>query len=425
MNAKTFLIMLIWGGLNAFPSAAAETYFLSDIGKIDNTSAEVRMNNDGVILVHHPGERTLLFAAGQAYDLTALLGVEKQFEGFDLNDNGVVVGRLFSPGAQEWRAVALLKAKPSAPFGTNVIDLGLLSTNVTAQFAAISVNNNGLVTVCCRDDGARYMVPILGGPSRSLPSDFLPLKVGAGNNIVGTKSLPPPNENFFHAALNAEGAGVMDLGTVLGIGPQINSTAVNLEYVAGRLTVVGSSGTGSRYDHAFRWDADSGMEDLDVKPHPEWEGSTVVHSINRGGEMVGTIGDIFLHAAMFKDGNVIDLNFSATKGVLIRGDFGWTLQTATAIDNYGQVAGWGNVKNGTEVRAFVLTPVRPFIELLNNQVRISWFALLDGFVLESTGDPTNPNSWQPVPLAPVTDGRWKVVTLDASGRGLFFRLKGA
>ena len=76
-----------------------------------------------------------------------------------------------------------------------------------------------------------------------------------------------------------------------------------------------------------------------------------------------------------------------------------------------------------DVRAYLLTPVRVFIEKQADSVRISWVALLPGFILESSTNPSDPNSWGTVPDLPILDGPLKVVTLTASATAKYFRLR--
>ncbi len=55
------------------------------------------------------------------------------------------------------------------------------------------------------------------------------------------------------------------------------------------------------------------------------------------------------------DGVMEDLN------TLIPEGSGWTLENAQAINDYGQIAGWGIINRGGRIErhAYVLTPVEP------------------------------------------------------------------
>jgi probable HAF family extracellular repeat protein len=65
-------------------------------------------------------------------------------------------------------------------------------------------------------------------------------------------------------------------------------------------------------------------------------------AINSLGQAVGTNG----HAVLWQDGVMSDLN------TLIPPDTGWVLMSATAINDRGEIAGWGTYQGFT--RAFVL-----------------------------------------------------------------------
>lgn len=419
MNAKSWFAWALSLNLCSAAWAATETYLLTDLGQIDNTSARVRINNGGMVLVYQPIlAPTLIFDQGQVYNVTALLGVEKHFEGHDLNDEGIIVGRIFVEAVQEWHAVALLKSRPSDPFGTNIVDLGFLSKGITPQFAAISVNNDGMAVVCCEVDGTSFAIALATGTKRVLPIDFSPRKAGPGLSIAGRVNLPPENSGRFHAAWYVPP--VRDLGTVVGNDPLIGSIALDAKQGNDGFIVVGWSGTGGQNAHAFRSDGGN-MIDLDTKPHPEREGSTEARAVNSRGEIVGVVQPILPHAVLFKDGEVINLNFAGPKGILIRGAFGWTLQSADGINEYGEISGWGNTAVNM-VRAFVLSPVRPFIQTDNNEVKISWPSALTGFVLESS-EKIAGSPWQPVTPAAVLEGNRRVKRLPLSASSGFFRLR--
>lgn len=76
--------------------------------------------------------------------------------------------------------------------------------------------------------------------------------------------------------------------------------------------------------------------------------------INSSGKVVGCstlAGPPIKHAFVYSDGAMRDLN-----DLLVDSGAGWVLEVASAINNLGQITGWGSF-NG-EQRAFVLTPSR-------------------------------------------------------------------
>lgn len=80
--------------------------------------------------------------------------------------------------------------------------------------------------------------------------------------------------------------------------------------------------------------------------------TTVTLAFNSSGAAVGytTIDTALTHAVLIANGTTTDLNSQ------IRSDSGWTLMTATAINDFGQIAGTGLYQGRTQ--AFLLTPIR-------------------------------------------------------------------
>jgi probable HAF family extracellular repeat protein len=132
-----------------------------------------------------------------------------------------------------------------------------------------------------------------------------------------------------------------ELGT-LG-GAQSFATAIN-----DRGQIVGYSETPNAI-HAFLFH-DAVMTDLDTV------GTTysIANAINGGGQVVGIarFPGVGLHAALFRNGTMIDLN------PLLPAGSGWELTEARGINDSGQIVGYGTFA-GQYPRAFLLRPVPP------------------------------------------------------------------
>jgi probable HAF family extracellular repeat protein len=89
------------------------------------------------------------------------------------------------------------------------------------------------------------------------------------------------------------------------------------------------------------------MKDLGTLGGP----GSFANAINNSGEITGwsTSAGAAMHAFLYRRGTMIDLNDVTPKGL------GWTLEYGAAINDRGQIAGFGFV-NGLP-HAFLLTPI--------------------------------------------------------------------
>jgi probable HAF family extracellular repeat protein len=121
--------------------------------------------------------------------------------------------------------------------------------------------------------------------------------------------------------------------------------------------VVGDSRT-SNTTHAFIWDETSGIRDLGTLEYcPAETDQSTAYDINSLGQVVGRScarsveRPQGVNAVLWDENNcILDLN------TVIPADSGWILEEAFAINDSGQIVGYGTF-NGEEQRAFLLTPV--------------------------------------------------------------------
>jgi probable HAF family extracellular repeat protein len=171
----------------------------------------------------------------------------------------------------------------------------------------------------------------LGGPYVSSSASG----INASGQVVGTAYTNDYSGTQTARAFLYSGGKMTDLGT-LG-GPWSQATAIN---ASGQ--VIGQSQTASGAMHSFLYSGGK-MTDL---------GTVNALGINDAGSIVGIGGDPntnTTHAFLFINGKLTDLNR------LIPAGSDWILRSAAAINNRGQIVGFGVSPSGYG-HAFLLTP---------------------------------------------------------------------
>jgi probable HAF family extracellular repeat protein len=159
----------------------------------------------------------------------------------------------------------------------------------------------------------------------------------AGQVVGGAQT----SAGYTHAFLYY-GGGMTDLGALVPYGDSSANAINNLGQVVG--DAAPNAGTPS---HAFLYSAGS-MVDLGTLAGDD-SGASFAKGINDAGWVVGNAWTgSAVHAFLYDGAGMVDLND------LIDPSLGWTLQNAEAINNGGQIVGYG-FRGDNEARAFLLT----------------------------------------------------------------------
>ena len=254
--------------------------------------------------------------------------------------------------------------------------------NSAGQVAGKSYYNTGFAGVVDRafvwtPGSGMQMLPTLGGNSG------VAYGINDSGQVVGVASNASGRDRPF---LWTATGGIQDLGVLSGY----NAGLANAINASGQVAGYSSLGNSAGTERAFRWTAAGGMQDLgvgngsqaygisasgavvgyivnvggDAHPFlwtapstvqtlPDYGGLGLAYGINSSGLIVGQVETAPAAgtsvAALWQGGSLIDLN------TLLPASSGWVLEGAFAVNDAGQITGYGTY-NG-EYRAFLLNPV--------------------------------------------------------------------
>jgi probable HAF family extracellular repeat protein len=339
--------------------SAAQTYTVTAIGvlKGDNESSGFWLNNLGEVVGCSdtataedypctglvPGQHAFSWTvSGGIKDLGTLTGATVS-GAIGVNDAGTVVGYSNVKGQPATNFVAV----EWSPTGT-LTNLGTLAggsssaafeINSAGQIAGDSFLSSGLVDATIWNSSK---IKNLGGLSKAIFTAGL--DINDSGEIVGESVLSygPP---FSSRGFLWNGSTMKNLGTLPG-GITSIANAINTSGV-----IVGQSdGTSTAGNwHAVLWNASDKIQDLGLLVGGNY---SVAFAVNDSSVVVG-YGNVLgnaPHAFVWTSADGMqDLNS------LIPKDSGWVLINANAINNVGQITGYGT-RNGYN-RAFLLTPV--------------------------------------------------------------------
>jgi len=319
------LLVLVVLSLAAF--AAAQSYTITDLGPggayAINNLGDVAINNattNATSFVWSPGGSLLALAPLTEGSLTLAHGI---------NSQGLAVG---ISGAYVPSAVLWTNGEP--------LDLGTLPGGTFSWAAAINASGevvgNGNTTtgdeafLWTKATGMQGLGYLQGG------AFSIAQAINRFGQVAGYAKVN--GGNVFYAFLWSKTTGMKSLGKLRG-GVSSGASAINdLGQVAGY------SDCGTGCDHAVLWSKAKGsILDLGLLPGAN---SSYASGINNTGQVVGLSGSSAF--VWSPSTGMLDLNN------LISVNSGWGLQVARAINDQGQIVGYGWFNGQAE--AFLLTP---------------------------------------------------------------------
>ena len=372
-NLKTTIAALAVVGVTSALTAPAQAIQPPFQYSIDNvfpggTSSYGRgINNSGRVAGYYYTPGAHAFYNGT--DFNAALGnpVNGSYsEG--LNDSGVTVGYL-NDALDNSHSFIYTPASNTAQDLSSAFPIG------TTYNYAYDINNSGTVVggfYNGQTRAYRYSGGVVTDLTSSFPVGTTYSYADAINNsgkIVGEYDTP----GSYHAFYLSNGV-VTDLNPALG---------VNYAYaydINNNNQVVGEADPNVGYNYAFLWSNGSATNIGNALP----SGKTYsyAYGINDSGTVVGSFSSsnfIGSHAFVYANGAGYDLN------TLIPVGSGWVLNSANAINNSGQITGYGTI--GGQTRAFILS-----LHSISGSGTIGSGSKFASFSFNATGTPSAPNA---------------------------------
>jgi probable HAF family extracellular repeat protein len=337
----------------------AQTYTITDLGvlKGDNESSGFWIDNYGDVVGCSdtqtvtnypctglvPGQHAFYWSpSGKMHDLGTLPGATVS-GAIGINDSGTVVGYSNVKGhvatdfvAVQWSAAGTITRLGTLSGGASS---AAFEINSAGEIAGDSFLASGIVNAT---SWTNKKIKNLGSLKNAIFTAGL--DINDNGEIVGESvfSYGPP---FTSSGFLWNGSKMINLGTLKG-GDTSMANAINSSGV-----IVGqANGTATLGNwHAVLWNTSQKIQDLGILAGGTY---SVAFAINDSNVVVGyaNTSDNAPHAIIWtSNAGMQDLNS------LIPGHPAWTLINANAINNAGQITGYGS-KNGHN-HAFVLTPV--------------------------------------------------------------------
>ena len=336
------LVVLLLGVRVTDAQTSSPAYTVTDLGTLGgNYSLAYDINNNGEI-VGSSGtagsnnyDRAFYWVGGQMRDIGQLadakIGENGNSKAVGINDLGHVALEWSPSQGTTARHNFIYDRHDPTELSENIGGARLNAISEEDQLAGTTCYSN--IHACLYQNGFWYDLGTLGG-SQSVAFDINDSGLVVGSSGTWSTRFGREVVHAF-AYQNGQMQDIDDFQSFRSEALGINDNG----------DVVGYYFDDSGYYHAFLWSSNGGTQDLGV-PDSGYPNS-FAYDINNNGEIVGTSGTTE-NAVRYKNGQWQYLNN------LIPADSGWNLQRAEAINDEGQIVGWGSM-NG-ETHAFLLTP---------------------------------------------------------------------
>jgi probable HAF family extracellular repeat protein len=336
MNHGRFVSLVSACFLFALPIrlGASAIYQITDLGVLPggSVSSATAISSNGLVAGY--GDATSLisqpFLWSSGAGLSGLNVGSPLAEALGVNASGTVAGYLLSSDLSTTSA-----------FTTNGASTALIPTLGGANNVATAINDSGTVVgYSDTADGSQIAFSYDGSTLSSLgllPSGTTSAAyaINASGVIAGQADAA---DGSFHAVVSSGGTWT-DLGIPTGYASSDATAIANSGYVAGTLT----DGLGASM--GFLW-TPSDPTDMTLLGALTVGGDSQAYGVNSSGLVVGTSDGV---AFLFDSTGIQDLNT-----LLDPASTGWELESATAINDLGQIAGTGYY--GGAMHGFLLDP---------------------------------------------------------------------
>lgn len=314
--------------------AATPSYTITGIGLGGNSSVAYDINNNGLV-VGGSGSHAFQYGGGLVTDIGAVVGGSNT--ALKVNDGGQVLisqgGGAYSiySGGVVTSVGAVAGSNPYTLNGMNNTGRLVGTVNLSPESCNIDYCDPAIDHAFAYSNGVMTDLGTLSGGSGSSFANSI-------NNVGHVAGESTTSGGSQHAFLYSDGV-MSDLGTLGGS----YSTAYGINDL-GKVVGVSDGPMGYGVTQAFLY-SDGIMTGLGTLGG-SYSGAT---DINNGGQVVGySYTASTEHAFLYGNGVMTDLNS------LLSPSSGWTLNRAYAINDLGQIVGYGSI--GGKTQAFLMTP---------------------------------------------------------------------